>query len=134
MVQKMFIKIRLCDSMMYILKGIMSKSLMVKFNVSILNRLKTMVFVNTEYTHKHNVIFSKTVTKLSLFRQNVFFPYLNPTCRLLEVRLCHLVVFVMIASRNGHMWTCGHYFMSSDNRFLIIFLNNWLKNTLFYRV
>ena len=38
---------------------------MVKFNVSILNSLTIMLFfVNTKYIHKHNVLFTKTVTKL----------------------------------------------------------------------
>ena len=37
----------------------------VKFNISILKRLKIMVFlVNTKYIHKYNVILNKTVTRL----------------------------------------------------------------------
>ena len=53
---------------------------MVKFNVSILNKLKAMgFFVNTEYAHKYNVIFNKTMTKLVSILTKCFFPYLNPT-------------------------------------------------------
>ena len=54
---------------------------MVKFNVSILNRLKVMGFfvVNTKYIHKHNIIFNKTVTKLVTILTKIFLPYLNPT-------------------------------------------------------
>ena len=42
----MFIEIGLCNPMMYIFKGDVKivKIYMVKFNVSILNRLKVMVF------------------------------------------------------------------------------------------
>ena len=54
---------------------------MVKFNVSILNRLKVMVFfVNAKYIHKHkHVISNKTVTKLFTILIKYFFPCLNPT-------------------------------------------------------
>ena len=53
---------------------------MVKFNVSILNRLKTIFFlVNTKYIHKYNVSLNKTVTKLCTILTKCFFPYLNPT-------------------------------------------------------
>ena len=72
MVKKMFIQIRLC-TLKYAHKGHVkiAKIYMVKFNVSILNRLKIMgFFVNTKQMHKHNVIFNKTATKL---QQNVFF-------------------------------------------------------------
>ena len=45
-----------------------------KFNVSILNRLKIMFFfINTKYIHKHNVIFNKTVTKLATIFTKYFF-------------------------------------------------------------
>ena len=67
MVKKMFIEIRLCNPITYNFKGHVKivKTYMVKFNVSILNRLKIMgFFVNTRYIHKHNVIFNKTVTKI----------------------------------------------------------------------
>ena len=49
MLKKMFIKIRLCNPMTYIFKEDVKivKIYIVKFNVSILNRLKIMVFVNT---------------------------------------------------------------------------------------
>ena len=85
MVKKMFIEIRLCNPMMYIFKGDVKviKIYMVKFSVSILNRLKIMgFFVNTKYIHKHNVIFNKTVTKLVTILTKCFFsisePYMLP--------------------------------------------------------
>ena len=59
--KKMFIEIRLCNRVTYIFKGHVKilKIYMVKFNVSILNRLKIMFFfVNTKYIHTHNVIFN----------------------------------------------------------------------------
>ena len=65
MVKKMFIEIRLCNPITYIFKGHVKtvKIYKVKFNVSVLNRLKIMgFFVNTKHIHKHNVIFNKTVT------------------------------------------------------------------------
>ena len=52
---------------------------MVKFNESILNRLKMGLFVNAKYIHKHDVILNKTVTKLFTILIKCFFPYLNPT-------------------------------------------------------
>ena len=61
---------------------------MVKFNVSILNRLKIMGFFckyKTKYIHKHDVIFNKTVTKLVTILIKCFFPYLNPTSYLNEL-------------------------------------------------
>ena len=82
MLKKMFIEIRLCNPMMYIFKEDVKivKIYIVKFNVSILNRLKVMVFfVNTKYIHKHNVIFNKTVTNFHCFDKMFFFPYLNLT-------------------------------------------------------
>ena len=83
MMRKMFIEIRLCNLLTYIFKGhvkIVKIIYMVKFNVSILNRLKIMgFFLNTEYIHKHNVIFNKTVTKLVTILTKYFFLYLNPT-------------------------------------------------------
>ena len=47
MVKKMFIELRLCNLMAYIFKGDVKiiKIYMVKFNVSILNRLKIMAFL-----------------------------------------------------------------------------------------
>ena len=82
MVKKMFIEIRLCNSMMYDFKrhvkivGIY----VVKFNVSILNRLKIMgFFVNAKYIHKSDVILNKIVTKLFTILTKCFSPYLNPT-------------------------------------------------------
>ena len=56
MVKKMFIKVRLCNLTTYVCKGPVKvvKIYMVKFNVSILNRLKIMgFFVNTKQMHKH---------------------------------------------------------------------------------
>ena len=46
MMRKMFIEIRLCNPMTYIFKGHVKiiKIYMVKFNVSILNRLKIIFF------------------------------------------------------------------------------------------
>ena len=86
MMRKMFIEIRLCNLLTYIFKGhvkIVKILYMVKFNVSILNRLKIMgFFLNTEYIHKHNVIFNKTVTKLVTILTKYFFLYLNPTSSL----------------------------------------------------
>ena len=82
MAKKMFIEIRLCNPMTYVFKGHIKivKIYMVNFNVSVLNRLKIMVFfVDAKYKHKHNVIFNKTVTKLLTFLTKCFFPYLNPT-------------------------------------------------------
>ena len=59
---------------------------MVKFNVSILNRLKTLFFVNTNYIHKCNVSLNKTVTKLCTILTKCFFStYLNPTSYLYTV-------------------------------------------------
>ena len=54
---------------------------MVKFNVSIWNRLKIMeLFVNAKWIiHKYNAILNKTVTKLFTILTKCFFPYLNPT-------------------------------------------------------
>ena len=56
------------------------KVYMVKFNVSILNRLKTIsFFVGTKYINKYNVSLNKTVTKLcTILTECFFFPYLNP--------------------------------------------------------
>ena len=82
MVKKMFIEVRSCNPMRYGFKGYVKivEIYMLKFNVSILNRLKIMgFFVNTKYIHKNNVILNKTVTKLVTILANYFFPYLNPT-------------------------------------------------------
>ena len=60
------------------LKGMSKSFYMVKFNVSILNRLKIMGFY-AKYLEKRNVNFHKTVTKLVAILTKYFFPYLNPT-------------------------------------------------------
>ena len=78
----MFIKIRLCNPITYDFKGHVKilEIYMVKFNVSILNRLKIMgFFVNAKYIHLCNVILNETVTKLLTILTKCFFPYLNPT-------------------------------------------------------
>ena len=78
----MFIEIRLWSRMIYVFKDHVKivQIYMVKFNVSILNRLKTMFFfVNTKYICKYNVSLNKTVTKLYTILTKKFFPYLNPT-------------------------------------------------------
>ena len=68
---------------------------MVKFIVSILKRLKTMVFlVNTKYIHKYNVILNQTVTKLVTILTKYFLPYLNPTSYLNEDDTIHIVLLV----------------------------------------
>ena len=80
--KKMFIEIRLCNRMTYVFKDHVKivKIYMVKFNVSILNRLKTMFFlVNTKYIHKYNVSLNKTVTVTLHYFEQMFFPYLNPS-------------------------------------------------------
>ena len=77
----MFIEIRLCNTMTYIFTAHVKiiKIYMVKFNISILNRLKIMAyFVNGKYIHKHNVI-SKNCSQTSHYFGNFFFTYLNPT-------------------------------------------------------
>ena len=62
---------------------------MVKFDVSILNRLKIIgFFVNAKYIHKCNVILNKTVTKLFTILKKYFFPYLNPTSYLKRIQTC----------------------------------------------
>ena len=47
MVKKVLIEIRLCNPVTYIFKGLVEivKKYLVKFNVSILNRLKIIVFL-----------------------------------------------------------------------------------------
>ena len=63
----MFIENRLCNPITYDFNGHVKivEIYMVKFNVSILNRLKIIgVFVNAKYIHKCNVILNETVTKL----------------------------------------------------------------------
>ena len=70
MVKKMLIKIRLCNLMRYDFKGHVkvTEIYMVKFNVSVLNRLKIKMgfFVNAKYILKYNVILNKT-DKMSFF-------------------------------------------------------------------
>ena len=77
--------------MTYVFKGHVEivKIYIVKFNVSILNRLKIIFFLfflfflfffaNSKCIHKPNVIFNKTVTKLVTILTKCFFRYLNPT-------------------------------------------------------
>ena len=50
MVKKIFTEIRLCNPMTYIFKGHVEivKMYIVKFNVSILNRLKIMIFLKIQ--------------------------------------------------------------------------------------
>ena len=81
MVKNMFIEVRLCYLTTYVFKEYvkMIKIFMVKFNVSILNRLKIVFFVNTKQIHKHNVILNKRVMKLVTILAKCFFPYLSPT-------------------------------------------------------
>ena len=61
MLKKMLIEIRLCNPVTYIFKGDVKifKICMVKFNVSISNRLKIIKKKkkNATYIHEHNVIF-----------------------------------------------------------------------------
>ena len=62
MMKKMFIEIRLCNPVTYNFKGHVKfvEIYMVKFNVSVLNRLKIMgFFVNAKYIRKYNVIWNK---------------------------------------------------------------------------
>ena len=68
----MFIENRLCNPITYDFKGHVKivEIYMVKFNVSIVNRLKIMGFF---------VILNETVTKLFTILTKCFFPYLNPT-------------------------------------------------------
>ena len=70
MVKKMLIEIRLCNLMRYDFKGHVkvTEIYMVKFNVSVLNRLKIKMgfFVNAKYILKYNVILNKT-DKMSFF-------------------------------------------------------------------
>ena len=74
MAKKMFIEIRLCNPMTYAFKGHVKiiKIYIVKFSVSILNRLK--IFVNANYINKHSVIFNEAVTKLvTILAKYIFF-------------------------------------------------------------
>ena len=81
----MFIEIRLCKMLTYVFEGRAKivKIFMVKFNGSVLNRLKIMcgffLFVSTKKIYKHNDIFDKIVTKLFTLLTKCFFPYLNLT-------------------------------------------------------
>ena len=77
----MFIEIRLWNQMMYVFKRHVkiAQIYMMKFNVSILNRLKTMFFfVNTKYIHKYNVSLDKTVTKLCTILKKCFLSLPEP--------------------------------------------------------
>ena len=76
MVKKMLIEIRLCNPMTYDFKGHVKivEIYMVKFNVSILNRLKIMgFFVNATYIRKCNALLDKTVAKLFTLLKKCFF-------------------------------------------------------------
>ena len=64
------------------------KIYMVKINVSILR--ECFFFVNKKYTHKHNAIFNKTVTKLVTISRKNFFPYLNLTSYLKKETLAQV--------------------------------------------
>ena len=77
----MFIEIRLCNLMTYVFKVHVKivKIYMVKFNVSMLNRLKKWVFYEYKVNTLTYAIFNKTVTKLVTILTKCFFPYLNPT-------------------------------------------------------
>ena len=80
MVKNMFIEVRLCYLTTYVFKEYvkMIKIFMVKFNVSILNRLKIVFFVNTKQMHKHNVILNKRVMKLVTILAKCFFSISEP--------------------------------------------------------
>ena len=81
MLKEMFIEIRLCNLRTYYFKEHVKivEMYMVKFNVSILNRLRTMVFfVSAKYIHKFNVILNKTVTKLFTILTKCFFSISEP--------------------------------------------------------
>ena len=53
---------------------------MVKFNVSVLNKLKiTGFFLIIKHMHEHNNSFNRTLTKTVTILTKCFFPYLNPT-------------------------------------------------------
>ena len=76
MMKKMLTEITLCNPMTYIFKGHVKivNIYMVKYNVSVLNRLKIMgFFISTKYIHKRNVIFNKTVAKLVTILTKCFF-------------------------------------------------------------
>ena len=59
MVKKIFIEIRLCYLTTYVFKGRVKivKIYMVKFNVSVLNRLKTMGFLQIQSKYKNIMSF-----------------------------------------------------------------------------
>ena len=82
--KKCLLKLDFCNTMTYMFKVHvkMVKIYMVKFNVAILSRLKIMgFFLNTKKIDIHNVIFSKTVTKLVTILAEVFFSKSEP-CKL----------------------------------------------------
>ena len=88
MVKIMFIEVGVCNLTAYVFKGHVKivKIYMVKFNASMLNRLKIMFFfVNAKQMHKHNVIFNKTLTKIVTIFTKCFLSYLNPTSYLKSV-------------------------------------------------
>ena len=87
--QEMFDAVKLCIVTTYVFKGHVKivKIYMVKFNVSILKRLKIMgFFVNTKQMHKHNAIFNKTVTKIVTILTKCFFHIWTPQASLTRVR------------------------------------------------
>ena len=74
--KKTLIETRPCNPITYDFKGHVKivEIYMVKFNVSIVNRLKIMGFFVIL-----NEILNETVTKLFTILTKCFFPYLNPT-------------------------------------------------------
>ena len=90
----MFIEIRLCNRMTYVFKDHVKivKIYMVKFNVLVLDRLKTMFFfVNTKYIHQYDVSLNKTVTQLCIILTKCFFLYLKPTSYLKIIALDYII-------------------------------------------
>ena len=77
----MFFEMRLCNPVTYDFKGHVKilEIYMVKFNVSILNRLKIMgFFVNAKFLNKCNVILNETVTKLFTYFDKKLFSISEP--------------------------------------------------------
>ena len=80
----MFIENRLCNPITYDFKGHVEivEIYMVKFNVSILNRLKIMgFFVKAKYIHICNVILNETETKLFNYFHKMLFS-ISEHCKL----------------------------------------------------
>ena len=83
MVTKMFFGNGLCNTITYVFKGHVKiiKIYIAKFNVSILNRLKIIFFLQIQsgyIIHLYVLIFNKTAIKLVTILTKCFFPYLNP--------------------------------------------------------